>query len=386
MSGASDTGLVALVLGGGGARGAYEFGALSVLLPALADEDRPKIIVGTSIGALNTTFLASRAHLELSEVLQTGKEIWSKLAFTDVCSHLLWPPPLIKHLFQYLGEFLGVPGARLPALLDPKPLPGTIAKHVDFDALQANIKKQTEIVTAAVVATSALTRRSVVFHAGGPAIKRNDRRLIEYVPTKLGVEHVLASTALPLAFPSVKVEHPKSAAGYYWDGGLRLNTPLKPALELGAERIVVIGLSSLDPGPHPIASDDRPDAFAGLGQVLEGVLTDDLVQDVQTLRSVNRHAAGRKVVPYILIAPRKQGVIEDAAAEVLKQYGFPRGLFHGADVSLVAKLTGARADPRNATLISMLMFLPEYLSKLMEIGAADARQWIDDHPGSIWET
>ena len=98
---------------------------------------------------------------------------------------------------------------------------------------------------AGVVATSALTSRSVVFHSGGDSPAPDHRREIDYVATRLLADHVLASAAIPAIFPAAHVEQPPIAAGWYFDGGTRLNTPIKPALKLGAERMVVVALTSL---------------------------------------------------------------------------------------------------------------------------------------------
>src|SRR5919202_4994765 len=116
---------------------------------------------------------------------------------------------------------------------------------------------------SSVTTTSALSSRTVVFHAGGPNPERDRIRQIDYVETPLVPEHVLASGAIPGLFPAVHVPAPEHARGWYFDGGTRLNTPIKPALELGADRIVVIGLNSVARGPDELAGDDKPDVFEG---------------------------------------------------------------------------------------------------------------------------
>src|ERR671934_3072183 len=118
---------VGLVLAGGGARGAYEMGALSVLLPVLEERgERPRVIVGTSVGALNAAFLAATAQLPAKEAVEDGVRAWTQIRFEQVLDHL-GSPGALRRLVRYVGQFLGLPGARLEALLDPTPLRATLA-------------------------------------------------------------------------------------------------------------------------------------------------------------------------------------------------------------------------------------------------------------------
>jgi NTE family protein len=117
---------VALVLGGGGARGAYEAGALAALLPVLeARGERPRILVGTSAGAVNVAFLAARADRPASELVPEALAAWEQMRWTDVARPLLSPATL-ERLAGYAGEVLGLPGARIDSLLDPAPLRVTL--------------------------------------------------------------------------------------------------------------------------------------------------------------------------------------------------------------------------------------------------------------------
>lgn len=121
MSERTDPVTVALVLAGGGARGAYEVGVLSVLLPVLEERgERPRIVIGTSVGAVNTGFLAANAHLPVSKVIPEALMIWESIRWREVARHLISGGSLLR-LSEYAGEVLRVPGARLESLLDPEP-------------------------------------------------------------------------------------------------------------------------------------------------------------------------------------------------------------------------------------------------------------------------
>src|SRR5437867_3507325 len=121
---------VAVVLAGGGARGAYEIGALSALLPRLEQRgERPQVIVGTSVGAINAAYLASTAGEPLERMLDNGLRLWSEIGFHDVLKPLLSSPELARVLGS-VGEFLRLPGAHLWSLLDPSPLARTLKARI----------------------------------------------------------------------------------------------------------------------------------------------------------------------------------------------------------------------------------------------------------------
>jgi NTE family protein len=383
---------VALVLAGGCARGAYEFGALSVLLPELEKlGQRPRILVGTSVGALNATYLGAKADVDAATAVAEGERVWRQLAWTDVIGHVV-SLGTAGRVFSYLGQVLGWPGARVRSLLDSTPLAATIAREVPFDRLQANVEDEV-LLAAGVVTTSVLTHQTVVFHTGGGSPPFDGRRLISYVGTPLGAEHVCASTAMPAVFPAVSVQTPAPAAGWYYDGGTRLNAPLKPALEFGAERLVVIGLSSLAPDMRAIAGSARPDLFAGIGLLLRGLIGDQLAQDLHTLAAINANVlAGdddeRALVPYIAIAPAEPDEFENMALAVFRERYGPllRGLSNSADIELVGRLIDGDAEAANATLLSLLLFDAEFIEQLIELGAADARRWIGEpHDEGLWQ-
>jgi NTE family protein len=400
----SADGPVGLVLAGGGARGAYELGALSVLLPALeARGERPTVIVGTSVGALNAAFLAGTAERPVAEVVARGLEIWESLRFEDVLAHL-GSPGAVRRLARYVGQFLGVPGARLDALLDPAPLPATLAARIPLDAIERNVGTPA-LHAAAVVATSALTSRSVVFHRGGGAPERDDKRAIDYVDVGAGgltAEHVRASSAIPGAFPAVHVDAPTRARGWYVDGGTRLNTPIKPALELGAKRVVVVALNALGASvgtDGALAGEHRPDALEGAAQLLQAVLVDPLANDVATLASYNalvgdREETGgqgdgdrKQQVPYVFVAPQRRDAIGRLAQRVFDEhFADLRDAWRARDLAFLGRAVAGGSDPAHGELLSYLFFAPQFARELIALGRADAERWLAaPHEDGPWE-
>ncbi len=400
---------VGLVLGGGGARGAYTSGALSVLLPELKDQVR--VIVGTSAGALIASYLVANWHRPTQEAVEDGLSFWRDLRFGDVCAPLMALGGATRFM-RYVGEFLPVRSMHGSSILHPEPLPQTLARLVDFDQLGENIREQR--LALGVVAGPAYGNRSVVFHQGGIPRHREDLlRGIEYVATpNLGIEHMLASSAIPALFPAVRVTTPEPAAGWYYDGGSRLNTPIKPALWLGAERVIVIALNSVAPSRTP-PPEHQPDFYVGAAHLLHAALGDPLAQDIRTLantnaliaaeptatngRSRNHRPAARQQqppgglhepvqpVPYIFIAPEDPLAIGAIARRVYrKHYGRPWNA--GArDLWLLGKILDAGADAIHGELLSYLFFAGEFAEELIQLGQADAQRWIDEHPADLWQ-
>jgi NTE family protein len=174
---------VGLVLGGGGARGAYEAGALATLLPRLEERgELPGIVLGTSIGALNGSHVAATAHLSAAESAQSLLELWREVRFSDAIAPLVSPRELGR-LLVYVGGILGVPKARVPAVLDTTRLADEIRALVDLRQVHTNVDDG--LISLAVVATSYAAGDSVVFHDGprGAVVQADARRGIRYVPT-----------------------------------------------------------------------------------------------------------------------------------------------------------------------------------------------------------
>jgi NTE family protein len=385
------------VLAGGGARGAYEVGALSALAPALAARgESPDMVVGTSIGALNGAFFAARADQPLEETAAAGLQMWRELRWGDAFRPLLSPSELGR-LLSAGAMLAGLPGADLSGLLDPSPLRGTLGRLVSFERIARNVKDGA-LTAAAVVATAYTTTRSVVFHHGGPALGPDLVRAIDYIATPLAPEHVLASSAIPGAFPAVEIQRPRAAAGWYGDGGVRLNAPLKPALALGADRVVVIGLnSSLTPAQRSV----RPDAIDGVAQLLQVVLADQLADDVATLAAVNEtlaptgssaggNGAGRgrrRRIPYIFVAPSDRLEIGRLARDVYKRhYAGISGLVRDRDLALIGRIVNAERSVFHGELLSYLFLAREFLDELIAFGRRDAERWLDaQHDAGLWQ-
>ena len=385
------------MLAGGGARGAYEMGALSVLLPALDERERPRIIVGTSVGAINTAYLAAHADESPKQMVDGGIELWNEIGFGSVLKPLVSVSEGMR-LLSYAREVLGSRHAHTYSVLDPTPLTATLNRLIAFERIHANVSAK-HLATAAVVATSGRTNMSVVFHDGGRSPGTDTRRGISYVKTELTGDHVRASAAIPLMFPAVAIDG-QDGKRWYFDGGTRLNTPIKPALALGARRAIVIALNSLVPAPE-LRTDPRPDALDGATQLIQAVLVDPLVNNVHTLATVNEllddtsdakvraheRRTRRRRVPYILIAPENPMEIGRIASEVYRDHFESRlGFVRSPNVSGVGHLVNAASGASHGELLSYLLFAGEFIDCLIKQGKRDAERWLNEtHDDGCWQ-
>ncbi len=392
---------VGLVLAGGGARGAYEIGALSVLLPHLEGRgERPGIVLGTSIGALNGTYLGATSHLPAHESIESGIETWRGVDYEDILGPLLSVQGGGR-LLMYFGELLGLPKAKVKSLLDTTPMAPTLRGIIPFTKLARNVDAGV-LASVAVVATSYATAESVVFHHSRPAVTvaPDTKRAIRYAPTRLTDVHVQASAAIPVAFPAIRVTKPASVSGWYGDGGTRLNTPIKPALKLGAKRVVVIGLNSSAVPAQQVGG--QPDVFDGAAQFLQALLADQLAQDVATLTTVNEQLGARAArdgaaadgaqesVPYIFVAPRDRLTVGRLAADVYREHlSSLRAKVRARDLAALGHVLDAGSSPVRGELLSFLFFAREFVDALLDLGRRDAERWLatshDDGPWRLGE-
>jgi len=389
---------VAVVVAGAGARGAYEAGALSVLLPHLkAAGVVPKLFVGTSAGAINAILFAATAQLTAAEQGSAVLDVWRHIHLSDVFRtplRTVW-----RTVAQGIGQFVHVPGVRLTSLLDTAPLSATAERVVNWNQLRTNIDACRTAL--AVVATSGADNRTKVFvdRVGDPPPGPDDDRAIDYLNAKIGRSHVLASAAIPTIFPPVWVpDQPTTSAnsgGWYIDGGVRLNAPLKPALALGADAVVIVAthppLDRAPEVPHA-APAEAPDIDDVLVRVLDAALVDRMVEDIRTLAKVNalvqagdvqEHSgvAGSKLVPYLAVGPKERGTLGALAGRVFDErtarIGRVTRLVRDPTMQLLGRLLGGDGS-RRGDLLSYLFFDPEFMEASIALGRSDAEAVLAD--------
>jgi NTE family protein len=410
---------IGVVVAGAGARGAYEAGVLAELVPRMERAgEAPDVFVGTSAGALNAVLLAAFAggpppnvppELALRTTADALRAFWSRLGAHQVWRPLLRDAPRL--LWHYGGGGL-IRGGGLTSLLHTGPLSRT-AERWSWALDAAREKIAGGRVQALAVATTDVYRgRTVVFveRAPGVALPRTDqKRAIDYVETELTTDHLVASAAIPVAFPAVALRHPDGGSRWYSDGGVRLNAPLKPALALGADRLVVVATHPADAVEETAHAPDhlQPEVDDQLVNVLEAVLVDRMIEDLWTLRKINaalrqssrsapsasgpgeRRGAGERPgpderpgsgrrrryheFPYVFVGPPERDTLGRLADRVFAGFGPLRRLQPDvADLSVLRRLLASGAGPRAGDPLSYLFFHPSFAEAAFTMGAEDA--------------
>lgn len=287
------------MLSGGGARGAFQVGVVAGILEVLEGAAIPQapfnVLCGTSVGAINAAYLASHAgvsHMEIQGLI----EAWKSLKLSEhlrVNLRSLFGGGLFTGISQD-EAFDDAPSSERPiparALLDSLPLVQLVKNRVDFDRLHDNVSQG--IVHAIVITALEIgSGRTTMFIEAQDRVsfpqskdpRRNVRR------ERIGLQHILASAALPLVFPPRRV-HGEA----YCDGGVRFNTPIAPAIRAGADRLVVISLLSDEPHPEvsEVPVEVREASYKNpvflMGKVLNALLLDPIHYDLQVLERFNR--------------------------------------------------------------------------------------------------
>jgi NTE family protein len=386
-----------LVLAGGGVRGAYEAGALSVILPALEIRgERPTVVVGTSVGAINAAFLTGTAHLPAPEACELLVERWRRTHLGNVVQ------PLVPQLCWLVGRCLAglLPfGAVGPTgLINPAPTAGYLRRTIDWPRLRDNLDAGGHRL--AILATEVGRERAVVFCGGPGPLPRHYSHVLDYVPVTISEEHVRASAAIPVLFPPVHIDGPAAVRGWYSDGATRLNTPIKPALDLGVDRLVVISTAAIGPAePAPVWNGHRrPNLGDGALNLVHSRLADPLIEDLRALGNINAFFAGLapdagllgyrrtrgkgpyRQIPYMFVGPDHRGVLGALAEQVYAEHYRGRRALRHPELATFGRIFGARS-PVHSDLFSYLFFAPEYIEALLDLGAADARAWLQAPPG-----
>ncbi|MFD8565776.1 patatin-like phospholipase family protein [Streptomyces sp. NPDC059639] len=397
----SASGEIGVVVAGGGARGAYEAGMLATLLPELDRfGQRPTLFTGTSAGALNAVLFASFAHLPAHQAADEVIAAWQGLTKDQVFRpFLLTALPSI--LRQCLTRVVNPSSAPLAGLLDTSPLRTTLRTKVDWNQLHANLADGA--VQAVAVATTAFGSGRTEVFAEGPAAARlpasDADRAVDYTRTVLNEDHVMASAAIPVAFPPVRIG---PVGCWYMDGGVRLNAPIKPTISLGARRVVIVATTPLRDLPHSTDCQDEPVPSVQdvVAQILTGLMGDRMVEDTRTLGKVDELLeSGAKRIsprgrPYTVIEYLFGGPLPGQAdqlgekAEYVLDTSF-RGVrrLTNPDLMFLAALLGPGQS--RGELLSYLFFEPEFIGEAIKLGQRDARIILDeagDDPGKLWRT
>lgn len=396
-----------LVLSAGGARGAYEAGVLHYVRSGLPPKIRNRgfsVKTGTSVGAINTMAMAalagdSRAQADkLKEVwLTLGQDQIYRRDFTAL-THFLNTTVrgLMGNLVTLdLFKFGRRKGPHFQSFLDTTPLAEFLKKTIRWEKITKNIKNG-RLDAVAINATNLSDGQAEIFLQKKSHIKYTGRHRVAEVT--LGLEHAMASSAIPILFPPIHI-----GKDYFADGGLRLFTPLSPALHLGADRLLVVGLrhqakeNEKNNGAYP-----RPEPTVAhqMGRILNGVFLDHIQNDLEQMERINQIiACGKKEFGEDFLQRlhgrflqeknkglfREDDGIKEIQAVEIAPSTFVSKLFmewfdhpkkNGFQFSAFEKLMIRLLDVDPVTgqdLLSYITFAPGYLHKLFELGYQDGR-------------
>ncbi len=359
---------LALVLSGGGAHAAYQVGFLRSLADQFPHLNIP-ILTGVSAGAINAAFIANHQGT-FAEAVAALSEFWLKLQTDHVFTVNAWT--LTKNLLRWGLSLLsgGMSRTRSPkGFVDTRPLRKML--HTGFKSsdggiigIRENIRQQ-KLKALAITATNYATGQTITW-VQGKNIEMWERPDRHSVMTNITVDQIMASTALPIFFPAIKV-----GDSWYGDGVIRQSAPLSPSLHLGAGRILAISTrhKPIVQGARSEASYRYPSIAQIMGILMNAIFLDLLDQDALGLERVNRVLANtssredlnlRLVRAFVLRPSVDLGMIAGKYERDLPRLF--RFLMRGLGTH----------ETENFDWLSMVMFVPSYIRSLMEIGAADA--------------
>ncbi len=375
MTNQSELTKTALVLPGGGARGAFQVGVLKAMAEILprTSPNPFAVISGTSAGAVNSVVLASRAE-HFRTALAELEYVWAHFRchqvyktdhLTMLKSSLHWMTSMVLG-----GWLVGAP----KSLLDNAPLRELLSRNVHFPRIQQSIERG-HLEAVAVTAAGYNSARSKTFFEAVPDLENWDRTRRMGKRTELGLDHLMASIAVPMVFPPQIIGNE-----YFGDGAMRQATPLSPAVHLGADRILVIGIRDETGDKEPTEVGKSPSLAQIAGYMLDTLFMDGLYSDLERVTRINdlidsvpvEHRSGSianvRPIDTMLVVPSED--LREIAARHRKELPFAiRTLLRGV---------GGKKSAGEGKLLSFLLFEKAYTRELIALGYRDGMKVKDE--------
>lgn len=369
----------ALVLSGGGARASYQVGVLRAIANLLPkDSPNPfQIITGTSAGGLNAASLATHAQ-RLRTGVRTLEYVWGNIDSSQI--YKLDSTSMISNASNWVFSFLANRRRNTPtSLLDNEPLEALLAKVIKFGRIQRSIDAG-YLEALAITASGYTSGESVSFFQGASEIENWQRSHRVGLRTELNLSHLMASTAIPTLFPAVRINRE-----YFGDGAIRQLAPLSPAIHLGANRILAVGVGSNKPNrPPKDAAPAHPSLTQILSHILNSAFVDTLPSDLETMRRVNTLVSR--------LNDQTGGLNTTAVPDIDTDMNTPVGNLRRIDLLAISPSQNLnniasehfddlpRAlrlfinDSRSSAILSLLLFENTYCQRLIDMGFKDAME------------
>lgn len=365
---------IGLVLSGGGARAAYQVGVLKAIIRLLPqDTANPfQVISGTSAGAINAVALASYAS-HYRQGIQRLEHTWKNFSCdqifrSDFLSVLKWSTKF------FLNTFFGYKAGDPVSLLDNSPLRQLLKKMILFENIQKAIDNQ-DLHALSVTASGYASGESVSFFQGHKNIKNWQRLRRIGLRSRISVEHLLASSAIPAVFPAIQINRE-----YFGDGAIRQLAPISPALHLGADKILVIGVSGQAHKRKPREQMKHYPSMAKImNHMFNAAFLDSMESDVERLSRINNTISKipEKIMDTQQINLRPVEILEINPSESIDDIAarHARELPKGLRVFLKGSGTTHKSG---AGVLSYLLFERGFCRELIQCGYDDAMKRKDD--------
>lgn len=354
----------ALVLSGGGARGAYQAGALRALYEVCRETGNFNLfrnLVGVSAGAINASFLAAEAH-NLDRATEKMCSMWRNLTTADVfktdyvtVGRTAWR--MMRAVS--LGGFSPILRPTKLGLLNVEPLRQILNENIHFTAIPEQIRKG-NLNSLCITATDYSTSMGVTFFMGAPNVKEWRRVQRVGLREDINVDHVMGSASIPIFFPPWQI-----GKRHYGDGCLRNTAPLSPARKIGASKILVIGVRKQSNQILDDANIVKPTLGRVLSVVINAIFMDAIEIDIERVKIINeslRTTAADHSLKQIEIAHVQPSQAPSELAEARVE---------GLPPMLRFLMSGLGSPHESAEILSYLTFDPIYLNALVDLGYRD---------------
>lgn len=366
---------IGLILTGGGARAAYQVGVLKAIAEFMPRRARCpfQVICGTSAGALNAVTLAVNArHFRTGVKYLLG--IWTNAHVSDIYrSDALG---VLKNSSRWVAglvlSLIGINRMHHISLLDNAPLAKFLEQALPCDKIQENIDAGA-LHALSITASGYSSGHSVTFYQGVPGIQPWKRARRLGMEAKIGIEHLLASSAIPFIFPAVRIHRE-----YFGDGSVRQIAPISSALHLGADKVLLMGAWHADDEEGRRHQMDTYPTLAQIaGHALDSIFLDGLEVDLERLERINktvslipeelRLATNMRHVDVLVITPSQP--LEKVAERHIQRLPWA--------IRLLLRSAGVMRRS-GANLVSYLLFDKNYCQALIDLGYQDALKRRDE--------
>jgi NTE family protein len=365
---------IGLVLSGGGARAAYQVGVLKAICRLLpVDSKNPfQVITGTSAGAINAVALASYSgHYKLG--IRQLENIWKNFSSEQVY-RTDWKSVLGSSAKFLLNTLFGYKAGEPVSLLDNSPLRGLLKKVIQYENIQKAIDNK-DLHAISVTASGYASGESVSFFQAHSSIKNWQRLRRIGLRSRINVDHLLASSAIPAVFPAIQLNRE-----FFGDGAIRQLAPISPALHLGAEKVLVIGVSGT---AHKRKQRETMKIYPSMGKIMNHMFNaaflDSMESDVERLTRINNTLGkipesvikeeGINLKPIDILEINPSISIDDIAAQHARE--LPKSL----QFFLKSK---NKNETSSAGVLSYLLFERGFCRDLIQHGYDDAMKRKDD--------